>query len=224
MKPLTLSEYEQLVDSSVILEQDRRGVKVLETPEGLIVKIFRHKRILSSALLKPYAIRFAENAQSLKRLGIRAVEIEDLFYCKVNKRALVFYQPIPGQTLRAVLQSQVNFDDMMERFIVLLADLHNKGVLFRSIHLNNVIVSDDSDVLGLIDFADMKIGKKPLSRDQRMRNFRHLTRYKVDQESIKTFGVERFTDLYFKASHLPESDKQAFLTSLQEAVAAEGRS
>ena len=87
---------------------------------------------------------------------------------------------------------------------MLLADLHNKGVLFRSIHLNNVIVSDDAGVLGLIDFADMKIGKKSLSRDQRMRNFKHLTRYNVDQESIKTFGVERFTDLYFKASRLPE--------------------
>jgi tRNA A-37 threonylcarbamoyl transferase component Bud32 len=223
LKPLTLSEYEQLVDNSVILEQDRRGVKVLETPEGLIVKIFRQKRVLSSALLKSYAIRFAENAQALNRLGIRAVEIEGLFYCKPNKRALVFYQPIPGQTLRAVLQSRVKFDDMMERLIALLADLHNKGVLFRSIHLNNVIVSDGSGVLGLIDFADMKISKKSLSRNQRMRNFRHLTRYKVDQESIKTFGVERFTDLYLKASRLPESDKQTFLAKIQEAVAAEGR-
>jgi tRNA A-37 threonylcarbamoyl transferase component Bud32 len=223
LKSFSFSEYEQLVGKSVVLEQDRRGVKVLETPEGLIVKIFRQKRVLSSALLKPYAIRFVENARSLKMLGIRAVEIQDLYYCKPNKRALVFYQPIPGQTLRTMLQSQANLDDMMKRFIVLLANLHDKGVLFRSIHFNNIIVSDGSGVLGLIDFADMKIGKKSLSRDQRMRNFRHLTRYEVDQESIKAFGVERFMTLYFAACHLPESDKQLLLARMQDAVSAGGR-
>jgi tRNA A-37 threonylcarbamoyl transferase component Bud32 len=223
LKPFTLSEYERLVDNSVVLEQDGRGVKVLETPDGPIVKIFRQKRLFSSALLKPYAIRFLENARALKRIGVKAVEVEDVFYCKPLKKALVFYQPIPGQSLRAVLQSRVNFDDMMESFIVFLADLHDKGVLFRSIHLNNIIVENCSGDLGLIDIADMKIGEKSLSRNQRMRNFRHLTRYKADQESIKSYGIERFMDIYFKASHLPLLYKQEFLVRMQEAVAAEGR-
>jgi hypothetical protein len=223
LKPFTLSEYERLIDNSVVLEQDGRGVKVLETPEGLIVKIFRQKRLFTSALLKPYAIRFLENARALKRIGVKAVEVKDVFYCKSIKKALVFYQPIPGQTLRAVLQSPVNFDDMMERFIVFLANLHDKGVLFRSIHLNNVIVENCSGDLGLIDFADMKVGRKSLSQNQRKRNFRHLTRYKTDQESIKSYGVERFMDIYFEASHLPLSCKQELLVRMQEAVAAEGR-
>jgi len=214
LKSFSLDEYEQLVANSSVLEQDRRGIKVLETPEGLIVKLFRVKRFFSSALIKSYAIRFVENAQSLKRISIRAVEVEDVSYCKAIKRTLVFYQPIPGQTLRAVLQSRVNFDDTMERFIVFLADLHDKGVFFRSIHLNNVIVSDCSGTLGLIDFADMKVGKKSLSRDKRLRNFRHLTRYKVDQDSIKAFGVDRFMNLYFQASQLSESNKKEFLLKM----------
>ena len=223
LKSFSLSEYEELVAKSAILEQDRRGIKVLQTPEGSIVKFFRLKRLLSSALLKSYASRFVDNARSLKRLGIKAVEVEDVLYCKTIKRALVFYQPIPGQTLRAVLQSRVNFDDVMERFIVFLANLHDKGVLFRSIHLNNVIVSEGSGVLGLIDFADMKISRKSLSRDKRLRNFRHLARYEVDQESIKSFGVDRFMEVYFKASQLPISYKEEFLARLQEVLSAEGQ-
>ena len=223
LKSFSLSEYEELVAKSAILEQDRRGIKVLQTPEGAIVKFFRLKRLLSASLLKAYASRFVDNARSLKRLGIKAVEVEDILYCKPIKRALVFYHPIPGQTLRAVLQSRVNFDDVMERFIVFLANLHDKGVLFRSIHLNNVIVSEGSGVLGLIDFADMKVNRKSLSRDKRLRNFRHLARYEVDQESIKNFGVDRFMEIYFKASKLPITYKEEFLVRLQEVLSAEGQ-
>lgn len=223
MKSFSLDEYEQLLAKSVVLEQDKRGIKVLQTPEGAIVKFFRLKRLFSSALLKSYASRFVDNARLLKELGIKAVEVDDLLYCKPMKRTLVFYQPIPGETLRTVLQSRINFDEVMERFIVFLANLHDKGVLFRSIHLNNVIVSEGSGALGLIDFADMTVDRKSLSRDKRLRNFRHLARYEVDKESIKLFGVNRFIEIYFKASQLPITYKEEFLVKLQEMLSAESQ-
>jgi hypothetical protein len=111
----------------------------------------------------------------------------------------------------------------MESFVRFFAELHDKGVFFRSIHLNNVIVSDDLNTLGLIDLADMKISSKSLSRPMRLRNFKHLTRYKADQESIKTFGLDRFIDIYFSCNSLSESDKPEFLAELQNVVATEGR-
>jgi hypothetical protein len=223
LKSLTLLEYEQLVSRSVVLEQDRHGLKVLATDDGLIVKIFRQKRLISSALFKSYASRFVANARALKAVGINTVDVLGVSYCKPIKRTLVFYRPIPGKTLREVLQSRVDNDDIMEAFIAFLAELHDKGVYFRSIHLNNVIVTDRSDALGLIDFADMKVGSKSLSRDARLRNFRHLTRYKADQESIKSFGVARFMDLYFESSCLPVLNKHEFLATMQALVTSEGK-
>ena len=104
LKSYSLNEYEKLAAESVVLEQDKHGVKVLQTPEGRIVKFFRQKRLFSSALFKSYASRFVDNARSLNRLGVITVEVEDVLYCKAIKRALVFYKPIPGQTLRDVLQ------------------------------------------------------------------------------------------------------------------------
>ncbi len=223
MKSFSLDEYEALVARSVVLEQDRRGLKVLQTSDGLIVKFFRRKRLFSSALLKSYALRFVDNSRSLKQLGIRSVDVVDVRYCKSIKRGMVFYQPIPGQTLRSVLQSRTGRDEAMARFISFFAELHDKGVLFRSIHLNNVIVEEGLERMGLIDIADLKIAARSLSRKLRMRNFKHLTRYKADQEAIKTFGVERFIDLYLAASQLPSFCKAEFLASLRDAVAAEGR-
>ncbi len=222
LKSFALDKYDELVARSTVLERDRHGVKVLATPEGLIVKLFRQKRLISSARLRPYASRFVNNAKALEKLDIKTIKVLDVLYCTPIKRTLVFYQPVPGRTLRDVLKSQTHTDDIMKKFIVFLAELHDKGVFFRSIHLSNVIVSDDSDKFGLIDFADMKIASKALSRDVRLRNFKHLARYRVDQDSIKNFGLERFMDVYFEASILPRTYKDEFLKKMQELINTEG--
>lgn len=223
MKSFSLDEYEQLVAKSVVLEQDRHGIKVIKTVDGRFVKFFRQKRLLSSALFKSYASRFVEHAKALKQLGVNTVEVENMYYCRPIKRSLVFYSPLPGQTLRDALASQDKSDDIMAMFSAFYAELHNQGVYFRSIHLSNVIISDTMATLGLIDIADMKISSKGLSKDMRMRNFRHLTRYGVDQESIKKFGVGRFMDIYFEVSQLPESYKKDFLTGMQQLMSKRGK-
>jgi len=216
LKSFSLDEYEQLIAESVILEQERRGIKVIKTPDGRIVKFFRQKRLFSSARFKSYAARFIDHARALQKLGFNTVEIEDVYYCRAVKRTLVFYNPLPGQTLREALASLDKPDVIMEMFIAFYAELHNRGIYFRSIHLNNVIIPDTMDSLGLIDIADMKIYSKGLSKELRLRNLRHLTRYTVDQESIKSFGVDRFMDIYFEKSQLPELYKKDFLTEMQQ--------
>ena len=221
MKSIVLSKYEDLVAVSSVLEQDRHGLKVLQTPDGLIVKLFRRKRFFSSALLKSYASRFVDNVQSLKKLGIKTVDVEDVFYCKQIKRALVVYQPIPGKTLRESLRNSADPDKLMTQFAAFFSELHDKGVLFRSIHLNNIIVSDSVDAMGLIDIADMKVFNKGLAFSQRIRNLRHLSRYKDDRQSIKAFGVERFVDIYFSAGKLASLHKEDFLVKMQSIIDAD---
>ena len=223
MKELSLEAYQQLVSTCEVLEQDGHGLKVLKTPEDLIVKIFRRKRLVSSALIKSYAERFVENARKLKDLGFITVDIVDLYYCKAIKRALVFYHPLPGETLRAALQNQEHNDELMERFIQLLARMHEKGVFFRSCHFNNIIVANSTDSLGLIDIADMKIRLHRLSIDRRIRNFRHLARYAIDRKSISAFGIDNFVDVYCNSCQLKESGKNKLLEALRRAIAQEGQ-
>ena len=58
MKKLDIIPYQQLLESAIIMERDGHGAKVLVLPDGNLVKIFRRKSWLSSALLFPYAQRF----------------------------------------------------------------------------------------------------------------------------------------------------------------------
>ena len=222
LKCLTLEKYQQFVAKSTVLEQDGYGVKVFETAEGMIVKLFRRKRFLSSVIFKSYAIRFVENARRLQSLGIETVKVEDVYRCTPIDRTLVFYRPVPGRTLRNALHNAADSERLMEQYAAFLAELHDKGVLFRSIHFNNVIVPDSPGNLGLIDIADMKIFNRGLSFNRRMRNLCHLTRYSEDCQSIRAFGVERFVDIYFNAGRLPGLHKKAFLVKMQSMIDADG--
>jgi len=65
----------------------------------------------------------------------------------------------------------------------LIAELHDKGVYFRSLHLGNV-VQNEAGQIGLIDISDMTCGDTSLGRLKRARNFQHLFRYRQDVSSL----------------------------------------
>jgi tRNA A-37 threonylcarbamoyl transferase component Bud32 len=223
LKCLTLEGYQQFVANSTVLEQDGYGIKVLATAEGMIIKLFRRKRVLSSVIFKSYATRFVENARRLQSLGIETVVVDDVYRCSPIDRTLVVYRPVPGRTLRNALRNSADSEELMEQYAAFLAELHDKGVLFRSIHFNNVIVPESPGHLGLIDIADMKIFNRALSFSRRMRNLHHMTRYSEDCRSIREFGVERFVDTYFRAGKLASSHKKSFLMKMQSIIDADSK-
>ncbi len=218
LKSLSLKQYQKLVDTGTVIEQDGRGVKVIKTLDGRIVKLFRLKSVFSSAVLKSYAARFVENAELLKQRGINTIDAQDLYYCKPIKRTLVYYHPLPGSTLRDLLREGDNTTKVMKMFSAFMAELHDKGILFRSVHFNNVIVSESGDSLGLIDVADMRIKGTSLSVAERVRNFKHMVRYQEDCTSIETFGVAVFLEEYLHASEMDVSKKEPFLKLLRNKV------
>ena len=69
---------------------------------------------------------------------------------------------------------------LVERFGKFLAQLHDKKVYFRSLHLGNVLLMDDGE-FALIDIADMRIYPSPLRNALRQRNLRHMQRYPEDR-------------------------------------------
>ena len=193
IKDIPPNTYNDTIGSAKLMVADSMGPKVMRLDNGNIIKIFRHKRVFSSALIAPYAIRFSNHAFKLKALNIPTITPLELMYCPQKKTYVVEYQPLPGALLRGLLQASE--DDTLFRLTAsFIAELHNKGVYFRSLHFENIVCHENK--LGLIDIADMKIHNRPLSPALRQRNFQHFLRYPADAKLINNFGLDKFTDLY----------------------------
>lgn len=181
MKRVALEDYLKLRDGGELIERDRHGEKVVRRPDGTMLKLFRRKRLVSSALFYPYAQRFADNCERLRILGIPCPTAISVLRVPAIDRDLVHYHPLPGRTLR---QLRPELDDDAARNLrralgEFFARLHRLGVYFRSLHLGNVVLTPEGR-LGLIDVADLAVRRGPLGASARRRNLRHLARYAED--------------------------------------------
>lgn len=196
--PKVDQSFQSLAQGADVVEADARGPKVLLLPDGSYLKVFRRKRLLSSALWYPYARRFADNAARLAARGIPCPQVLRVYAFPIIRAHVVHYLPLAGETLRHVIRSTANEADLhalraqLGRFV---AELHAKGIYFRSIHLGNVVQSDDRR-LGLIDIADMKVGRSGLSLHLRRRNLVHLLRYREDTAWLLADDGLAFAEAY----------------------------
>ncbi|MCK6404431.1 MAG: toluene tolerance protein [Rhodocyclaceae bacterium] len=191
MNRLGKQEYLALRAGAEVLEADHCGEKVLRLVDGSILKLFRHKRLLSSATFFPYARRFAANAAALAGLGVPVPHILRIARVPSIGRDAVLYQPLAGQTLRELLRAGIADDEarrlkaMLTRFIIML---HDKGVYFRSLHLGNVVLTPEG-CLGLIDFADLRIHPWPLGRYLRTRNMRRMSGLAEERDWVNLVAI-----------------------------------
>ena len=214
MKRLGFNEYQNLISGGKVLTRDTRGAKVVKAVDGRNIKLFRTKRLLSASRLNPYAARFARNAALLTKLGIATVKVHAVYRVPEIERDIVIYRRLEGKTLRDTLSR--SRDDarhnVLGKLAILIAALHRQGVLFRSIHFGNVLVTGNG-YLGLIDVADLRKRRfGALTLRQRIRNFRHMLRYPEDRAALKNFGVERFISHYASADTIAPRDG-AYLTA-----------
>jgi len=193
VQTITAEVFDQRVTSAELIVADQIGPKVMGLDNGNIIKLFRRKRVISSAMFAPYAVRFINNAFRLKELDIPTITPLEIQHCPQRKTHIVEYQPLPGELLRGQLQKDNN-KSLFQQTAEFIAELHNKGIYFRSLHFENVVYHDGR--LGLIDIADMKIYRKPLSESLRQRNFQHFLRYPADAELINHYGQDKFKIIY----------------------------
>lgn len=176
MKILTQQEYLALRAGAQVLESDPHGDKVLRLADGTILKLFRRKRLISSAAWYPYAQRFADNAVALAERGFIVPAILNVFRIPEIARDAVHYAPVPGTTLRAAARAGLDaarHAALKSAFNRLIIQLHDTGVYFRSLHIGNVICLPD-DRLGLIDISDARIHRRALGAYWRARNLRRM--------------------------------------------------
>lgn len=217
--PISSAEFEQLGAGAQVLERDRRGDKVLLTPDNHIIKLFYPRRRFTSARLYPYAYRFCNNARRLQAKGIVTVHCEQLRLDRQQGRHLIRYPLLPGETLRDHLASHPDSDGLLDELAVFLAELHGKGILFRSIHLGNVLVLDEGS-FGLIDVADMSIRRRPLGLLQRARNFRHLLHDRRDRDRLGQYGYGRLLEQYETAAGISGYRKTVLRRLIRHAAPA----
>lgn len=196
-RSLTPAQVEQLTDNGQVIEEDGLGPKVIRLQDGTFLKIFRRRRWYTSGAFNPYSQRFARNSRQLVTQGFSAPPILDLYDYPDGAKA-VRYQPLPGQTLRQALQACKTKEErqvLVHRLGRYIAQLHEQGVYFRSLHLGNVLLMDDQ-AFGLIDLADMRILPSSLSPGLRQRNLRHMQRYAQDCRWLFEEHLEALLDGY----------------------------
>lgn len=205
-QPLTEVCYRQLTEGGRVLEADHHGTKLISLRDGRYLKLFRRKRMLSSALMRPYSRRFERNARRLAELGIPTVAPEALLRVPHLRRTAVLYRPLAGRTLRELLRAGDD-ERLIGAFGHFLGTLHGRGIYFRSLHFGNLVVTE-SGAFGLIDVADLDFRPAPLRAALVLRNLRHLMRYPGDWAQVWT-ATQAFQMGYGEAGRpLPAAAEQ----------------
>lgn len=191
LRVLKHEDYLQLRAGARVVEADHYGEKVLILADGTYLKLFRRKRLISSAAWYPYARRFADNADALAQLGIPCPQVIETYRLPEIARDAVHYRALPGETLRHAVARGLGDDEanrLRRQFREFVGRLHDLGIYFRSCHLGNVVVTPNGE-MGLIDIADLQLGGRSLRPAKRRRNYSHILRYTGDRDWLLA-GVE----------------------------------
>ena len=174
---LSAADFSTLIHNAKILEQDGFGPKVYHLSDGNMLKLFRRKRLFSSALLRPHSQRFCYNAECLEARGIRTLKPLRIYRLENPAWTAVLSSPLPGETLSKLLrEGALAWSATIPELATFIYNLHQNGIYFRSLHLGNIVRTPDAQ-LGLIDIADMKIHRRPLSKHLVQRNREHFEKY-----------------------------------------------
>ncbi len=186
MLELSQREYESWRSGAELTAWDQHGDKVLHLADGTYLKLFRIKRLLTSARFFPYCQRFVSNARQLTELGVPTLRVREIYRIPHLLRTAVHYDPLPGRTLRQIFELD---PELVRKLGYFLSILHERGIYLRSLHLGNVVLTPEG-ALGLIDIADMRLKRGALSRRLRVRNYRHLCRYDEDRVRVAAHADE----------------------------------
>jgi len=200
MKIISSNEFKALCNrqDAKLLKTTYNRPKLLETSNGKMVKIFypRNKKF-SGVFKSPQAIRFSENSKKLQAKGITVPEVESIQYCKANNTHILTYDKMSGTDTRVLAYKDAS---IIEKIAYYIAKLHEQGVFFRSIHLENILYHNGS--FALLDIVDVNIKNKPLSLYMRVRNIKHMIKTKDDKEFWIKYGIDKFFGSYLKYSNL----------------------
>lgn len=203
MKPLvTLSQndFQALCEQSkVISDHGIYGPKVVLLPNGDYLKVFNPKSGFTKRRFFPKYKEFIKNTEKLRANHVPSVRVTQVFFLAEHQSYAVQYTPLAGMDVRSLAASQTNL--MLEKLVPFIVMLHEKGIYFRGIHLGNILRLSDG-TYGLIDVADVKFKRGPLSVICRVRNLVHMLKNKDDQPLYQHYGIKAFLNFYAKEAKI----------------------
>lgn len=180
----------QMIEGARVLEADSYGPKVYLLQDGNILKLFRRKRLFSSAIFRPYSKRFIDNTLELQKRGVPTLQVLQFYRLQAPGMTAVLYEPLPGETLRQVAAKDgFDWQQNLPALAELIRSLHKSGIYFRSLHLGNIVVTPDNR-MGLIDVADMRFVRAPLPKHLIKRNLQHFARYIARENLNGSFPMQ----------------------------------
>jgi tRNA A-37 threonylcarbamoyl transferase component Bud32 len=221
--PLSEQEFAQLTAGAEVIESDGHSLKVLRLGDGRYLKYFRRKHLISRDLMVAAAVRFARHSRRLVRMQIPTLTVLGLHRIRGSADTIAIYQPLPGQPLRALLSGNQASVQLMYRVGAFIAQLHERGIYFRSLHPGNIIIAIAGSRLGLIDLLDMRFKGRPLSRWQRHRNWLHFLRTRIDWPHLSRQLIDAVLAGYRDASRLPAKDLQRIADHAERVHASASR-
>ncbi|MGJ8620285.1 MAG: hypothetical protein ACSHWN_08125 [Methylophilaceae bacterium] len=197
---LTDSDFNKMCVGGKVLEQDERGVKVIQLTTGEILKIFRVRHLISGSRIYSHARRFCRNSLRLKALNIPTVNVKQLYDLETNGQMAVLYQPLAGESISHLIKKDLSkIQATNEIFGRFLADLHAKGIHFHSLHTGNILLLPSNE-FGLIDISDLTIYPWPLNCNTRLRSFKRLCKYQKDIQALGTLYWASMMHAYLNVS------------------------
>jgi hypothetical protein len=199
------------------LARDARGRRTLRTADGAhVVKESGLNSLLSSALLHPYALRFATNASSLLALGIAAPEVVGAWRRTDAPLHVVIYAWREGRELRDAVSAA-----SIEALGRLVARMHDAGIVFRSAHLGNFLVQPSGE-LAIIDCVDVRFLGRPLSPAERSADLVRMLHLRPEDRAAFTAHVRDLCVGYFASARLSPGDRLETWTRLPGEVTKTG--
>ncbi len=184
-----------LLAQAEILEKDGYGIKVIRLLGGNFLKTFWFRHKISSRKIYSESLRFLLHERALKRRSIPTVTILKRIRIPHLNRTGIIYRPLKGRTLRQVAAANEFNAALARQLGEFIAELHRKGILFRSLHFGNIVLCSNG-TFGLIDISNMNVFPFPLRTYARRRNFDHFLRYKDDLNYLTNAGLQNFIDGY----------------------------
>ncbi len=193
-------EYLKLTEGAELVKRTRTKIRLLLSSEKKIIKHIYKRKLLSTSTIWPYASRFIKNAKHLSSKNISVPKINAVYFYPTLNCDILIYDFVSGMTLYDLARTNnISFMPDLARYLV---GLHDLGIYFKDIHLNNLV--SNNDTFTLLDLESIQYQHRPLTITQRIRNLTHLFNKKEDVQFYQQFGLDRFLEEYFHLACLSE--------------------
>ena len=104
--------------------------------------------------------------------------------------------------------------DALARLPDYLCALHHRGVHYKAIHLDQIVVQADGSFV-LLDIQSTRFYARPLSLRHRLDNFFNTMRYPEDLAALSRYGLARFFSRYLQGCRLSEKHQAKLIRKLR---------